>query len=103
MEKPAVGVDVPIGLDWYWSLVMGGVIRGMSGPTAIHTKVGWILPGPATNLTTANPTSSPPTYTLMIDDSTIRDQVEKGIVDEKTIIMFSLFLPSTIPLYCNHH
>ena len=50
-------VDVLIGSDCYWSLVTGRVIRGDNGPTAIHTKVGWVLSGPVdqpevtTNLT----------------------------------------------------
>ena len=37
-------VDVLIGSDLYWSLVTGGVRRGRSGPTAIHTKVAWMGP-----------------------------------------------------------
>ena len=60
-------VDVLIGSDWYWNLVTGRVIRGKSGPIAIHTKVGWILSGPATNPTTVNLTLSSPTHMLKID------------------------------------
>ena len=39
--------DMLIGSDTYWDLVTGKIIRGRSGPTAIHTKVGWVLSGPA--------------------------------------------------------
>ena len=39
-------VDMLIGSDFYWSLVTGEVRRGSSGPTAIQTRVGWILSGP---------------------------------------------------------
>jgi hypothetical protein len=42
-------VDVLIGSDLYWSLVTGRVIRGKSGPIAIHTKVGWVLSGAINN------------------------------------------------------
>ena len=35
-----------IGSDYYWELVTGRVIRGAQGPTAIHTKLGWVLSGP---------------------------------------------------------
>ena len=51
----ALEVDVLIGSDSYWNFVTGRVIRGKSGPMAIHTRVGWILSGP-THLseTTAN-------------------------------------------------
>ena len=36
-----------IGSDYYWELVTGGVSRGAQGPTAIHTKLGLVLSGPA--------------------------------------------------------
>ena len=40
-------VDVLIGSDYYWALVTGSVCRGASGPTAVHTKLGWVLSGPS--------------------------------------------------------
>ena len=42
----ALEVDILIGSDWYWSLATGRVIKGRSGPIAVHTKVGWVLSGP---------------------------------------------------------
>ena len=60
-------VDVLIGSDWYWNLITGRVIRGKSGPIAIHTKVGWILSGTVTNPTAVNLTLSSLTHTLKID------------------------------------
>ena len=39
-------VDVLIGSDYYWDLVTGAVSKGTNGPTAIHTKLGWVLSGP---------------------------------------------------------
>ena len=50
-------IDLLIGSDFYWSMVTGVIRRGRSGPTAIQTKVGWVLSGPTdvrevtTNLT----------------------------------------------------
>ena len=41
-----VVVDVLIGADQYWNIVTGIVIQGNSGPTAMHTKLGWVLSGP---------------------------------------------------------
>jgi len=35
-------IDVP---DHYWQLVTGRVMRGESGPTAIHTQLGLVLSG----------------------------------------------------------
>ena len=40
-------VDMLTGSDWYWNLVTRRVARRENGPTAIHTKVGWVLSGPA--------------------------------------------------------
>lgn len=39
-------VDILVGCDYYWDLVTGSVCRGVQGPTAIHTKLGWVLSGP---------------------------------------------------------
>jgi len=36
-------IDVLIGSDHYWQLVTGQIIQGDSGPTAIHTHLGWGL------------------------------------------------------------
>ena len=50
-------VDVLIGCDHYWELVIGSVCRNERGPTAIHTKLGWVLSGP-TNTPIIEHTSS---------------------------------------------
>lgn len=39
-------IDVLVGCDYYWDLVTGSICRGVTGPTAIHTKLGWVLSGP---------------------------------------------------------
>ena len=44
--KSSLQVDVLIGSDYYWELVTGSVCRSERGPTAIHTKLGWVLSGP---------------------------------------------------------
>ena len=38
--------DIHIGCDQYWNLVTGEVRRGEKGPTAINTRLGWVLSGP---------------------------------------------------------
>ena len=37
--------DVLIGLDHYWDIITGEVVRGSTGPTAIHSRLGWIPSG----------------------------------------------------------
>lgn len=54
-----VHIDLLVGSDQYWKLVTGCVIKGERGPTAIHTKLGWVLSGPmedeqSDELTTTN-------------------------------------------------
>ncbi|XP_022792234.1 uncharacterized protein LOC111331393 [Stylophora pistillata] len=39
-------VDILVGSDWYWKLVSRKVLRGEDGPTAIQTRIGWVLSGP---------------------------------------------------------
>ena len=39
-------VDILVGLDQYWKLVTGKVIRCFNGLTAVHTRLGWELSGP---------------------------------------------------------
>ena len=39
-------VDILVGADYYWDLVTGATARSVGGPTAIHTKLGWVLSSP---------------------------------------------------------
>ena len=64
-----IEVDMLIGSDHYWKLVTGKVISKGEGPTAVHTKLGWVLSGPIEGLslqsTSCNLLS---THALMVDD-----------------------------------
>lgn len=48
--ETSLEVDILIGSDYYWQLVTGGVSRGVQGPVAIHTKLGWVLSGPTSTV-----------------------------------------------------
>ena len=40
-------VDILVGIDWFWSIQDGNIIRGEPGsPVAVSTKLGWVLSGP---------------------------------------------------------
>ena len=39
-------INVLIGADYYWQFATGNICRGISGPTGIETKLGWVLSGP---------------------------------------------------------
>ena len=60
-------VDVLIGSDHYWELATGNVCRGeKDGPVAVHTRLGWVLSGPA-----QGPNSQPTSVSLITSDAFI--------------------------------
>ena len=62
-------VDILVGCDYYWELVTGSICRGVQGPTAIHTKLGWVLSGPTQPSETAarSATCVTTTHLLRVD------------------------------------
>ena len=57
-ETDGVVVDILIGVDQYWNFVTGNIVKGVRGPTAIHTKLGWVLSGPVQGTVTEQRQSS---------------------------------------------
>ena len=47
-------VDMLIGSDYYWDLVTGSICKIEGGPTAVHTKLGWVLSGPTSARSSVN-------------------------------------------------
>ena len=49
-------IDMLIGSDSYWNIVMGEILRGSGGPIAVNTSLGWVLSGPVelADLTSVN-------------------------------------------------
>ena len=46
-SKTSFDVDLLVGLDFYYSFITGNVKRAQIGePTAVESKLGWILTGP---------------------------------------------------------
>ena len=45
-EGSRLGIDILVGSDYYWDFITGAISKAASGPTAIHTKLGWVLSGP---------------------------------------------------------
>lgn len=61
-------VDILVGSDQYWKLVTGEVIHQHDGPTAIHTRLGWVLSGPIQGLSQqVSSVNLVSTHALMID------------------------------------
>ena len=81
-------IEILIGLDYYWSIAMGGVIKTSSGPVAIASKFGYILSGPIedrkfSNVTTSTcATRAPPITKSMTNVITIDlklDEITKSL------------------------
>lgn len=46
-DKNPLEIDALIGSDYYWDLAAGKILRGNDRPITIHTKLHWVLSGPA--------------------------------------------------------
>ena len=46
-------IYVLVGSDFYWDIMIGDIVSG-DGPTAISSKLGWLLSGPVKGATTDN-------------------------------------------------
>ena len=85
-----VEVDVLIGADYYWHFLTGAIKRGESGPTALQTKVGWVLSGPvqggsALNSTQVNFTN---THALRVDTDQFMDEGSENRALERKLAEF---------------
>ena len=43
-------VDILVGFNLYWNIVTGDVVKAQEGPTAVGSKLGWLLLGPMNSL-----------------------------------------------------
>lgn len=75
-------VDLLIGSDHYWQVVTGQVMRRDGGPTALETRLGWVLSGPATELpqeTTINYAFTQSSHTLRVDAIIEPESLDAGL------------------------
>ena len=93
VEVETIEFDVLIGLDHYWDIITGETIRGTSGPTAVYSKLGWILSGPTLRESTSLMTHVLTTGVRAIENkSRLDDQLKSfwnleslGILEEATL------------------
>ena len=57
-ESGDESIDILIGSDYYWNIVSGETVHGESGPTAVKSKLGWLLSGPNGERISSNHVSS---------------------------------------------
>ena len=46
VDEDSVEIQILIGMDYYWDIVLGGTVRGSENLVAIETKFGYVLSGP---------------------------------------------------------
>ena len=49
-EDCSDSIDILIGIDYYWQVVIGDIIRGDSGPVALNSHFRWLVSGPTKSL-----------------------------------------------------
>ena len=47
-------IDMLLGADCYCEIVTGDIIKSDTGPTAVRSKIGWLLLGPRSTTTSSN-------------------------------------------------
>ena len=80
-EDDKLSVDILVGSDNYWQLVTGEIINGDCGPTAIKTRLGWVLTGPVEGISNHSSTNLVVTHTLTVDTHVSQDSDQE--LDEK--------------------
>ena len=67
-------IDILIGADQYFKVILDGKIEGESGPVAMNSKLGWLLAGPAE----LYPNSDPEEYSVsnLIIEGAVKDSFE---------------------------
>ena len=58
IDNKNLNIDILIGADFSWDIILDGFVCGNSGPVAINTKVGCVLSGPLTNSCNENKNNS---------------------------------------------
>ena len=51
-------IDVLIGSDFYWSIILEGIRQGEKGPVAVNSNLGWLLSGPTCGMSNGDATVS---------------------------------------------
>jgi hypothetical protein len=75
-------IDVLVGSDYYWSIVTGKILSGPSGPTAVDTRLGWILSGPVTLIDGCDDSA---TLTLAVNSPDQLDECLKSFWDIESL------------------
>ena len=69
ISRQVLLIDILIGLDQYWDIAMGSVLRDKKGPSAMCTRLGWVLSGPTDSVSEATVSANIVTSQILIVDA----------------------------------
>ena len=78
-------VDLLIGSDQYWDLVIGETHRGVAGPVAFHTRFGW---GPLSQVPTSSSLPYASTACLVTHTMHVDGQTQNSLMLEERLKSF---------------
>jgi len=84
-------VDILIGADHYYDIVIGETIRGSAGPVAVSSKLGWLLSGPV-SFSAENDDKSCRTINDVVNTNLVLDILpcREEVIDESREIVDAL-------------
>ena len=87
-EQDELSVDVLVGSDHYWKLVTGDIVSAEVGPTAVRTRLGWVLAGPVEGISSHTSTNLVVTHTMTTDAYVSQDTDQE--LDRKLKLFWDL-------------
>ena len=109
-STPGEEIDILIGSNFYWNIVMGEVVKADKGPVAVNSKLGWLLSAPidsrevhSVSHTNVVISGTPTCATCNIRDNALFKclcdfwEVESlGIIDTPDALVSNSFVPSIL-------
>jgi len=79
-------IDILVGTDHYWEIITGETIRSQIGPTAVNSKLGWILSGPTSKSPNHSAVNNVHTMKVNLHNQTdCLDEIVKRFWDLETL------------------
>ena len=69
-------IDILIGSDYYWQNITNEIVHGKKRPTAVYTRLGWVLSGPTGTDCELSSTNIVTTHNLRCDS---QPRVQEGL------------------------
>ena len=90
LENESLDVDILIGADYYWDFMNNHMKRSVKGcPTAISTKLGYVLSGPVINSSEKQNSSVNVINTHVL-------KIQSEVIDENHDKVYKLFIQNRV-------